>query len=417
MVVASQALNAVPKDVMSRLWTSKVTKVSLKQMYAVGRHVTDSKAKQTALLVPAQFLRHELPIRYTHAMRMLNSTQDLPHPSLAHTATFRSITQRYLEDISALIKMGPITNAEEEGRLTELLRRMLPRSRENMLSLANCFRELEDMYPNLDASAIDESRTQRFFDSIYGINLGTNLLMGEHLALHDEGRLLVSTLSPTDIAHQAAQDARKICARSTGIEAPEVQIIERSDKKIITTFVEEHLHRMLFETIKHSLRTTCERHVGPDIATSRTSTGKPSLPSVKVVVVSGGEDISIKISDEGGGMPESKTKKIWSYLDSVSLRNTPTLPDPNLPSSRLSYLDLPLCAPNHGLPFARLVARYFGGDLSLVSMEGYGTDAYLSLYRDATCLENWPDLHDESMSILFADHVETNDCKVLEASA
>lgn len=35
----------------------------------------------------------------------------------------------------------------------------------------------------------------------------------------------------------------------------------------------------------------------------------------------------------------------------------------------------------YGIPISRLYARYFGGDLQTISMEGYGTDAYLHLSR------------------------------------
>ena len=35
----------------------------------------------------------------------------------------------------------------------------------------------------------------------------------------------------------------------------------------------------------------------------------------------------------------------------------------------------------YGLPISRAYARYFGGDLSLVPMEGWGTDAFLHLSR------------------------------------
>lgn len=39
--------------------------------------------------------------------------------------------------------------------------------------------------------------------------------------------------------------------------------------------------------------------------------------------------------------------------------------------------DVPLAGLGYGLPIARIFARYFGGDMSIVSMEGFGTDAYI----------------------------------------
>ena len=44
----------------------------------------------------------------------------------------------------------------------------------------------------------------------------------------------------------------------------------------------------------------------------------------------------------------------------------------------------------YGLPISRLYARYFGGDLAVISMEGYGTDAYLHLNRLGNVQEPLP---------------------------
>lgn len=41
----------------------------------------------------------------------------------------------------------------------------------------------------------------------------------------------------------------------------------------------------------------------------------------------------------------------------------------------------PLAGLGYGLPIARNYARYFGGELTIVSMEGYGTDGYIYLPR------------------------------------
>lgn len=43
-----------------------------------------------------------------------------------------------------------------------------------------------------------------------------------------------------------------------------------------------------------------------------------------------------------------------------------------------------------GLPLARIYARYFGGELTLKSMEGFGLDAYLYLPRLGDACENLP---------------------------
>jgi pyruvate dehydrogenase kinase 2/3/4 len=41
----------------------------------------------------------------------------------------------------------------------------------------------------------------------------------------------------------------------------------------------------------------------------------------------------------------------------------------------------PIAGFGYGLPLSRLYARYFGGDLSIMSMDGWGTDAYLYLNK------------------------------------
>jgi pyruvate dehydrogenase kinase 2/3/4 len=41
----------------------------------------------------------------------------------------------------------------------------------------------------------------------------------------------------------------------------------------------------------------------------------------------------------------------------------------------------PLAGLGYGLPISRNYARYFGGDLHVMSMEGYGTDSFIYLPR------------------------------------
>ncbi|CAI5708223.1 unnamed protein product [Hyaloperonospora brassicae] len=202
--------------------------------------------------------------------------------------------------------------------------------------------------------------------------------MSQHIALHEEesgwvGCICEST-SPAEIALAAIDTARHMCLRQYG-DAPEVELHGHTDFSM--PFVPSHLHHMLFEVIKNSMRAVVEFHGVDNI-----------MPPIKIVIADGedNEDVSIKISDEGGGIPRSSVSRIWSYLyttaDSEAFER---LEAPNDFGG-----DSPLAGLGYGLPISRLFARYFGGDLQVISMEGYGTDAYLHLKRVGDASEPLP---------------------------
>lgn len=77
------------------------------------------------------------------------------------------------------------------------------------------------------------------------------------------------------------------------------------------------------------------------------------------------ENLFPQISDEGGGIPRSGLPKIWTYLYSTA-KNPVVLgrQDQEMPNVMAGY--------GYGLPISRCYARYFGGDVQIISMEGYG---------------------------------------------
>ena len=89
----------------------------------------------------------------------------------------------------------------------------------------------------------------------------------------------------------------------------------------------------------------------------------------------------IKVSDEGGGIRRSNMHRIWSYLFTTA--------DPAVIQNMLHNDDAfqdfaknsPLAGLGYGLPISRNYCRFFGGDLNLMSMEGYGTDSFIYLPR------------------------------------
>ena len=86
------------------------------------------------------------------------------------------------------------------------------------------------------------------------------------------------------------------------------------------------------------------------------------------------------MSDEGGGIRRSDMTKIWSYLYTTA---DPSVLEQMLEGDEIKDFDTasPLAGLGYGLPISRNYARYFGGDLTIMSMEGYGTDSFIYLPR------------------------------------
>ena len=218
---------------------------------------------------------------------------------------------------------------------------------------------------------------RQFLDRFYMSRIGIRMLIGQHVAMHEGSRpghagLICEKCSPATVVEEAIGDAQNLCLLHYTV-APEVGVFGKVD--LAFTYVPSHLHHMLFELIKNSMRAVVEFH-GADC---------PTLPIIRVVVAEGNEDLTIKVSDEGGGIPRSGISRIWTYLYTTA--------DPSRMAPRTLYhsdFQAPFAGLGYGLPISRLYARYFGGDLQVISMEGYGTDAYLHLKRLATTEESLP---------------------------
>lgn len=89
----------------------------------------------------------------------------------------------------------------------------------------------------------------------------------------------------------AIANSQNICQDYYGLFSPPIVKIVGVGNKIGGNFmyVPSHLHHMLFELLKNSMRAVVERF-GQD---------EDDYPEIKVVIAEGKEDITIKVSDEG----------------------------------------------------------------------------------------------------------------------
>ncbi|XP_069493393.1 pyruvate dehydrogenase kinase, isozyme 3 isoform X2 [Ambystoma mexicanum] len=214
------------------------------------------------------------------------------------------------------------------------------------------------------------SNIQYFLDRFYTNRISFRMLINQHTLLFggdtnpahpNQFGSIDPTCNVAEVVKDAYETAKMLCEQYY-LVAPELEIEEFNakvpDRPIQVVYVPSHLFHMLFELFKNSMRATVELHEGR----------KGDYPSIKTLVTLGNEDLSIKISDRGGGVPLRKIDRLFNYMYS-------TAPSPSLEPSRAA----PLAGFGYGLPISRLYARYFQGDLKLYSMEGVGTDAVIYL--------------------------------------
>lgn len=103
------------------------------------------------------------------------------------------------------------------------------------------------------------------------------------------------------------------------------------------------------------------------------------LPEVKVEVHKGRHEVLIKVSDRGGGIPAHKISEIWNYGYTTVNDSIKRMSEIHHGSLTGNFIRPDMAGYGFGLPLSRAFARYFGGDISLQTIFGVGTDAYITL--------------------------------------
>jgi len=247
---------------------------------------------------------------------------------------------------------------------------------------------------NVDCSSktMDEIRQSgdrvlsRFFMARIGLRFICEQYLNSDNPTTDWSGIIHSACDPVEIAQMAAEDAMGLADYHLGA-VPHIEVVEenrKGDANGTFTYIPKHMHYILLELLKNACRATV--HNCRD--------GK-SLPKIEVTVVHGEEDVTIKISDRGGGIPRSLMSSIWTFMYSTApapaSAEGETSLAPTVTRAKLGRTGA-IAGYGVGLPMSRLYARYFGGDLDIKSVEGLGTDCYLFLPKLGTNCENLPEM-------------------------
>lgn len=100
---------------------------------------------------------------------------------------------------------------------------------------------------------------------------------------------------------KASTDCEAICETTYG-RAPAFEL--RGDTDATLCYIPAHLEYCLFEVFKNSSRAVCEKHSSAE-----------ELPPVQVLVFKHDDDesVSVKVSDQGGGIDAKSLQKVFEY--------------------------------------------------------------------------------------------------------
>lgn len=325
--------------------------LKLDDLVEFGRNPTDEK-----LLKSAFFMHEELQIRLA---QMIHELEILPF-GLADTESVKRIHSLYVRSFAEIFDLPKPTTNDDAEKFTLLINDIKDRHNHVIETMARGIHELKK------TSGVDHigDEVRLFLDKFYMSRIGIRMLIGQHISLRQPQKGWVGIInpqtSPYEIGQAVARQASILCSQNLGI-APKIEFDGKLDLKF--TYVPSHLEHMLMELVKNSLRATVEVHH---------LKSEKNLPPVKIIFAEGDEDVTVKIEDQGGGIPRSGMERCWTYLYTTA--------PPPIENTNPYFDDVqPIAGFGFGLPITRLYARYFGGDLTLMPMEGYGTDAYLHL--------------------------------------
>eukprot|EP00092_Neocalanus_flemingeri_P015056 GFUD01016262.1.p1 GENE.GFUD01016262.1~~GFUD01016262.1.p1 ORF type:complete len:415 (-),score=97.98 GFUD01016262.1:272-1516(-) len=332
--------------------------LTIKQFMEFGRTATEEES--------FTFLRKEIPVRLSNIMKEIN----LLPGNLLQMPSVLILQDWYAQSFRDLVEFESSSPNDRVNlvQFCQTLKTVQTRHTNVVQTMAQGVLELKESHM-VDHQT--DMAIQYFLDRFYMSRISMRMLIHQHTLLFepnaDKDTPRIGMIDPhckvKSVIMEAFQNAAFLCEEYYDC-APDIEIKGQTlvknakGKKVGLELVypPPHLYHILFELFKNSMRATVETH-----------SKSHELPEIEVLVAKGEHDVSIRVSDQGGGIPRHITDHLFHYLFS-------TAPRPSMTPTKA-----PLAGYGYGLPLSRLYARYFHGDLILNSYDGYGTDAVVYL--------------------------------------
>eukprot|EP00041_Stephanoeca_diplocostata_P011707 m.193656 g.193656 ORF g.193656 m.193656 type:complete len:413 (-) comp18637_c0_seq4:2048-3286(-) len=356
--------------------TMDLPPVKIQNLFAPTTEVTDEM-----MLNSARNVRSIVAVRLA---RRIHKIQQLPfivginpHINLLHDL--------YFDVFSQLIAYPePKTTLDERTMTQDLFPVLLQSTVSVMPMLGRASHELRKVMPLAQLTEL--------FNSLLTGRILRRTLMQHHMSLdllyrraHADGHVQVD--EPVDdgfigmhcdlehIANTSFQKARYLCMDKYGFAVD--MVVEKPPERTICYFA-SHLDSVLEEVFKNACVAVMEcalRNNGGVL------TADTAIPPIEVSFYKSDDEITIKVCDQGGGIPKEAQQNMFNYGYSAWSADGESKPLLSAPkgSSEIPAGLRGLLYEGFGLPMALQYVKFFGGDIKLQTVPGHGTDVNIHL--------------------------------------
>ncbi|KAI1326877.1 branched-chain alpha-ketoacid dehydrogenase [Xylariaceae sp. FL0255] len=400
-----------PVQVLDEWVAREARPISLRQLMVFGRSLTESR-----LISSANYVRTELPTRLAHRLRDM---QRLPYVVVTNE-NISDVYELYYTAFDTFRRVKEIKTLDDNEKFCSVVARMLRAHLAVIPKLAIGVLECSSLMP---ADDLDQ-----FMNSILRSRISRRVIAEQHLALTETfnsdwfspgaklsesdfiGEVFLKCVAK-DVVERCGRAVQELARKANGPDAaiPEIRIEGHLDATF--PYILSHLEYIIGELLRNSVQAVIDNHR----RLKKSSNEKP--PPIEVTLCEAQQQVIIRISDRGGGIPRDTLPFLWSFgrgpATSEHLENLGQVPlmaatlqelkiDGNFSGLQNAFADrtdlhsttfhhdgsltsLSTRPPNlrlgMGLPLSRVYAEYWAGKLELHSLEGYGVDAFLQISK------------------------------------
>ncbi|CAE6459404.1 unnamed protein product [Rhizoctonia solani] len=382
-----------------------------------------------SVLQSASYVLTELPRRLVQRVRALDGL-----PFIVGMNPFIMRTHKlYHSSFERLATFPEVKTLEDNDEFSRELESLVEMHSNDIPTIAKGFQEC--------SKYLNHDRISSFLDLSIRGRIAVRLIAEQHIALsravrEQSGKRLDKKQSvgevgvasancvPADMVRMCAAFVSELCEATLGATPPLV-IDGVVDTKF--AYVPVHIEYILTEILKNSYRATVEHHqklgkrslhnlppvtvtIAPPTSSSNTIIDNEDPASTSGQTKKFGSHpsyLSIRVRDEGGGVPPTNLSRIFSYAFTTAGRLAQIGEDEGGPYAaqhiggaaalgggsgagagnvfgEIAGRGLQtgmgtIAGLGYGLPMAQLYAKYFGGSLQLISLYGHGADVFIKL--------------------------------------